>query len=83
VIQPALPEIIGIEMEGAGLSDAYANARLDWVVIKAICDIADGCKAGDIDARQAIAAPNPAAFVAVAMSLMPLYPETGDLGIRA
>ncbi len=65
------PDIIGGEMEGGGLYVACADAKVDWIVVKAICDFADGNKAVDKDARQAIAARNAAVFVAHALSFIP------------
>ncbi len=56
------PEAIGGEMEGAGLYVACHEAKVDWILIKAICDWADGNKAQDKDARQALAARNAAEF---------------------
>lgn len=38
------PEAIGGEMEGKGLFEAASSAGLDWIVVKAICDFADGNK---------------------------------------
>jgi nucleoside phosphorylase len=58
------PEAIGGEMEGAGLYVACQDAKVDWILVKAICDWADGNKAQDQDARQRLAAQNAAAFVA-------------------
>ena len=57
------PEAIGGEMEGAGLYVACHHAKVDWIMVKAICDFADGQKAHDQAARQALAAKNAAAFV--------------------
>ncbi|APR86276.1 Hypothetical protein A7982_11625 [Minicystis rosea] len=56
------PEAIGGEMEGAGLYVACHEAKVDWILIKAICDWADGKKGRDKDARQALAAKNAAEF---------------------
>ena len=56
------PEAIGGEMEGAGLYVACADRKVDWLLVKAICDWADGHKATDKDERQALAAKNAAAF---------------------
>src|SRR5579884_2158379 len=39
------PEAIGGEMEGAGLYAAALRNRVDWILVKAICDWADGKKA--------------------------------------
>lgn len=56
------PEAIGGEMEGAGLYVAATHHTIDWVLIKAICDWADGHKGEDKTARQALAARNAASF---------------------
>jgi hypothetical protein len=37
-------EAIGGEMEGAGLYVSSADHKVDWIVIKGICDWADGNK---------------------------------------
>ncbi|TMD57830.1 MAG: TIR domain-containing protein [Chloroflexi bacterium] len=57
------PEAIGGEMEGAGLYAAAQRKRVDWIVIKAICDWADGEKGYQKQQRQQIAAENAAGFV--------------------
>lgn len=56
-------EAIGGEMEGAGLYVACQTGSVDWVLVKAICDWADGKKEVDREARQKTAAHNAAAFV--------------------
>jgi nucleoside phosphorylase/tetratricopeptide (TPR) repeat protein len=56
-------EAIGGEMEGAGLYVACQNNKVDWILVKAICDWADGNKGVDCEARQKQAAHNAAAFV--------------------
>jgi len=66
------PEAIGGEMEGAGLYVACQNSKVDWILVKAICDWADGKKADDKDARQQLAADNAAAFVLHALQQAPL-----------
>ncbi len=38
------PEAIGGEMEGAGLCAAAANHKVEWILVKAICDWGDGTK---------------------------------------
>lgn len=38
------PETIGGEMEGAGISAVGQLSKLDWIVVKAVCDWADGDK---------------------------------------
>lgn len=54
------PEAVGGEMEGAGLYAAARNAKVDWILVKAICDWADGTKNND---AQLLAARNAAQFV--------------------
>jgi tetratricopeptide (TPR) repeat protein/nucleoside phosphorylase len=38
------PEAIGGEMEGAGLYAAAERAKIEWIIVKGICDWADGNK---------------------------------------
>ncbi len=57
------PEAIGGEMEGAGLYAAAERARVDWILVKAICDWADGHKSRGKRQRQQLAAQNAARFV--------------------
>lgn len=59
----AAPDAIGGEMEGAGLYVAAHTRKVDWILVKAICDWADGFKAQDKAARQRLAARNAAHFV--------------------
>lgn len=66
------PEAIGGEMEGAGLYVACENNKTDWILIKAICDFADGNKSKDKDERQKLAAHNAASFVLHALQVAPL-----------
>jgi len=57
------PEAKGGEMEASGI---YAAAREDetrWIIIKAICDYADGKKSEDKEKRQKLAANKAANFV--------------------
>jgi nucleoside phosphorylase/tetratricopeptide (TPR) repeat protein len=64
------PEAIGGEMEGAGLYVACHN-KVDWILVKAICDWADGNKAQDKDTRQQTSATNAAKFVLHALQFTP------------
>ena len=68
----AEPEAKGGEMEGAGLYAACQDAKVDWILVKAICDWADGNKAEDKQARQALAAENAAAFVLDVLRVAPI-----------
>ncbi len=61
------PEAIGGEMEGAGLYVACQDAKVDWILVKAICDWADGNKGQDKFERQQTAAQNAAEFVVFAL----------------
>jgi nucleoside phosphorylase len=61
------PEAIGGEMEGAGLYVACQDTHVDWILVKAICDWADGNKSQDKDEHQRLAAQNAAKFVAYAL----------------
>jgi nucleoside phosphorylase len=56
------PDAIGGEMEGAGLYAAAQGNKVDWILVKAICDWADGSKSGNKQARQELAATNAARF---------------------
>jgi len=53
-------EAIGGEMEGSGLYTAARKAKIDWIIVKAISDWADGSKN---DKMQPIAAMNAAKYV--------------------
>lgn len=60
-------EAIGGEMEGTGLYVACHDKKVDWILVKAICDWADGNKAQDKEGRQALAAKNATSFVLYAL----------------
>jgi nucleoside phosphorylase len=57
------PEAIGGEMEGNGLYVACQEKKVDWILVKSICDWADGNKKKNKESRQKIAAKNATAFV--------------------
>jgi nucleoside phosphorylase len=61
-LQQLEPEAIGGEMEGSGLYDAAHLKKVDWILVKAICDWADGHKHKNKSQYQAIAAQNAADF---------------------
>jgi nucleoside phosphorylase len=69
------PEAIGGEMEGAGLYVACQDSKVDWILVKAICDWADGHKADDKEQRQQLAATNAANFVLHALQMAPIISE--------
>jgi nucleoside phosphorylase len=56
-------EAIGGEMEGAGVYAAAHRLKTDWIVVKAICDWADGYKGVRKRERQELAASNAARFL--------------------
>ncbi|WMJ70470.1 hypothetical protein [Stenotrophomonas sp. 24(2023)] len=56
------PEAIGGEMEGAGLYVAGRNANVQWLLVKAVCDWADGKKSTNKTQNQQQAAESAAAF---------------------
>jgi hypothetical protein len=59
-------------MEGAGLYAACEEAHVDWILVKAICDWADGQKELAADVAQPLAAQNAATFVLNALEMAPL-----------
>jgi nucleoside phosphorylase len=71
------PEAIGGEMEGAGLYVACQDKETNWVLIKAICDFADGNKGENKDKHQELAAHNAARFILHALHTAPLIKD-GD-----
>lgn len=57
------PDAIGGEMEGAGLYVAAYDRNVAWILVKAICDWADGNKGRNKKQRQRLAAKNAVEFV--------------------
>lgn len=56
-------EIIGGEMEGVGLASTLThNGNENWIIVKAICDWADGNKKENKEKRQQLAAENAVDF---------------------
>ena len=72
-------EAIGGEMEGGGLYAACQEAHVDWILIKAICDWADGNKSQDKAARQKLAAKNAAQFLVHVLKHVPWRSSTVSL----
>lgn len=69
------PEAIGGEMEGAGLFSACQDAKVDWILVKAICDWADGHKKRNKSENQRVAAYNAATYVLHVLQQAPLKRE--------
>lgn len=67
-IQKEYPEAIGGEMEAAGIYVACRNTAIQWLVIKAVCDLADGNKGENKEQNQRLAARNATQFVFEALS---------------
>jgi WD40 repeat protein/nucleoside phosphorylase len=67
-------DIVGGEMEAAGLFTACDGKGVDWLVVKAICDWADGHKTKDKKRRQQHAAANAALVVKALIDQGGLYP---------
>lgn len=57
------PTAIGGEMEGYGVYTAAKSENVEWVVIKSICDFADGSKGQNKKEKQKIAAKSAVGFV--------------------
>ncbi|MBC8121211.1 MAG: hypothetical protein H7Y22_05150 [Gemmatimonadaceae bacterium] len=62
-LQALEPEALGGEMEGAGLYAAATAWKADWLLVKAVCDYADGYKRENKTQRQRLAADSAARFV--------------------
>ena len=67
-------EAIGGEMEGIGLYVSASEAKVDWIVVKAICDWGHNKNQADRDAWQKLAAENAAKVVKSAVDVASLYP---------
>jgi WD40 repeat protein/nucleoside phosphorylase len=73
------PEAIGGEMEGSGVERAAREAKVDWLVVKGICDWADGGKSSATqEADQLLAARNAARVVKAILDMGPLSPLPPD-----
>jgi nucleoside phosphorylase len=72
------PESKGGEMEGAGLS-AACNDRANWILVKGICDFADGNKSLDKDKNQRIAM---SSAISACLSVFSSKTAFKDLGVN-
>ncbi|MDM8542181.1 TIR domain-containing protein [Desulfococcaceae bacterium HSG9] len=59
----AFPEAVGGEMEAMGIYASCESLKKDWIIIKAVCDYADGQKDDNKEEYQKQAAQNAATFV--------------------
>ena len=71
-------EAIGGEMEGGGLYVACQQSKVDWILVKAICDWADGKKGIGKKRKQKTAAQNAAEFVIEMLSSGSLAKQQSD-----
>jgi len=75
-ILKSVPEAIGGEMEAAGIEGACRQPQTPWLVVKAICDWADGQKNKPTKAQdQALAATHAATVVKALLDFGPLDPR--------
>jgi nucleoside phosphorylase/tetratricopeptide (TPR) repeat protein len=75
---------IGGEMEGGGLYAACQQSKVDWILVKAICDWADGTKSVRKKKRQTTAAQNAADFVITMLaSGLLARPQSGSVTTSA
>ncbi|WP_295393604.1 TIR domain-containing protein, partial [uncultured Thiodictyon sp.] len=75
-LRRAYPEAIGGEMEAAGIYSAALLESRQWIVVKAVCDYADGNKGENKEARQTLAAGNAARFVRHVLASYCSEPDT-------
>lgn len=71
------PEAIGGEMEGAGLASFSNSHSIEWILIKGICDYADGKKSVNKDEYQKIAARSAAKYLMQLFSYDNLFEDLG------
>ncbi|MEN6619930.1 MAG: hypothetical protein ABFD50_00035, partial [Smithella sp.] len=75
-LEKLAPDIIGGEMEAIGIRMAAESRKVDWIIIKAICDWADGNKSSSTKERdQELATQNAALVVHHVLQKGNLYPE--------
>ncbi|MCX6910161.1 MAG: NACHT domain-containing protein [Verrucomicrobia bacterium] len=74
------PEAIGGEMEGGGLYVACHDAKVDWILVKGICDWADGKKPEKKGERQRLAARNAARLIAHTLKNITFIPDSSRGG---
>lgn len=68
-ITSAAPESIGGEMEGAGLYVASQSSKVEWLLIKSVCDWADGNKSINKSENQREAAESAAEFATLMLKV--------------
>lgn len=74
------PEAKAGEMEGNGLVASCESARKPWILVKAICDFADGNKSKEKEKNQLIAATSAVRCCEAALGIIAAY-ESLDISI--
>jgi nucleoside phosphorylase len=74
-LKSLFPEAIGGEMEGTGLYVSAQAAKVDWLVVKAICDWGHKKNRAKKDEWQKLAARNAARVVKAALESGCLYSD--------
>ena len=72
-LKQAFPEAIGGEMEGYGVYTSAQKAKVDWIVVKAICDWGHNKNDAEKDKWQRLAAKNAARVLKAALDAGGLY----------
>ncbi|BBB64837.1 hypothetical protein UNDYM_0584 [Undibacterium sp. YM2] len=70
--------IVGGEMEAAGVAKALDGTTVDWIVVKAICDFADGNKGEGKENKQKLAAANAAMVIKAMLDDGQLYGDIAE-----
>lgn len=74
-LKALFPEAIGGEMEGVGVYVGASEAKVDWIVVKAICDWGHNKKRAEKDAWQQLAAKNAVRVLKSTLDVGSLYPH--------
>ncbi len=78
----AFPNAIGGEMESAGVYSAANEKRIDWLIIKGICDFADGEKSKNKKEYQRIAIKSAVNFTERVLNIRFGFAELGFKPLR-
>ena len=78
----AFPNAIGGEMESAGVYAASNEKKIDWLIIKGICDFADGEKTKNKKEYQAIAIKSVVSFTERVLNIRYGFIELGFIPLR-
>lgn len=80
-LKAVFTEAIGGEMEGVGLYVSASDAKVDWIVVKGICDWGHNKNQADKDGWQKLAAKNAARVLKAALDVEGLYLHSGQHNI--